>query len=72
MKTAEKAMAEGVDYCGPVNMSHKFFCVAKIEKLTKDLPGGSYHVLKNTPRIYVDILLMTIGYTTCYRPTPPI
>ena len=36
VKTAEEAMADGVDCCGPVNTSHKGFCLATLEKLTKD------------------------------------
>ena len=31
VKTAEKAMAEGVDYCGPVKTNHKGFCLATLE-----------------------------------------
>ena len=27
VKTAEEAMAEGVDYCGPVKTTHKGFCL---------------------------------------------
>ena len=44
-------MAEGVDYCGSVKASHKFFCLATLEKLMKSWPGGSYLVMKSTPRV---------------------
>ena len=30
VKTAEEAMAEGVDYCRPVNTIHKGFCIATL------------------------------------------
>ena len=49
VKMAEDAMAAGVDYCGPVNTSYKDFCLATLEKLMKDWPGGSYLVMKSTP-----------------------
>ena len=42
-------MAAGVDYCGPVKTIHKGFCVAILENLTKDWPGGSYLVMKSAP-----------------------
>ena len=32
--------AAGVDYCGPVKKGHKGFCLATLEKLMKDWPGG--------------------------------
>ena len=40
VKTAEEMSATGVDYCGPVKTSHKGFCLATLEKLMKDWPGG--------------------------------
>ena len=49
-KTAEEMAAAGVNYCGPVKTSHKGFCLPTLEKLMKDCPGGSYLVLKSTPR----------------------
>ena len=33
-------MDAGVDHCGPVKPSHKGFCLATLEKLMKDFPGG--------------------------------
>ena len=48
VRTAEEDMAEGVDYCGPVNTCHKGFLIATLEKLMKDWPGGSYLALKST------------------------
>ena len=50
VKTAEEMAAAGVNYCGPAKTSHKGFCLDTLEKLTKDWPGGSYLVLKITPR----------------------
>ena len=50
IKTAEDMAAAGVDYCGPVKTSHKVFCLTTLEKLIKDWPGGSYLVMKSTPR----------------------
>ena len=35
--------ASGVNYCGPVKTSHKGFCLAMLEKLMKDWPGGLPH-----------------------------
>ena len=40
LKTAEEAMAKGVEYCGTVNTIHKGFCLATLEKLAKYCPGG--------------------------------
>ena len=40
VKISEEAIAEGVDYCGQVKTSHKGFCLATLEKLTKEWPGG--------------------------------
>ena len=55
-------MAEGVHYCGPVKTSHKGFCLATLEKLIKYCPGGSYLVLRVTPRVPNNRKLMVIGY----------
>ena len=54
--------AVGVDYCGPAKTSHKGFCLAKLENLTRDWPGGSYLVLKSNPIFPGEIPLLTIGY----------
>ena len=62
VKTAEKKIAEGVYYCGLVKTIHKGFCLDKLEKLTQDWPGGSYLIMKSTPRVHGDIPLMEIGY----------
>ena len=40
VKTAEEMAASGVIYCGPAKTSHKGFCLAMLEKLMKDWPGG--------------------------------
>ena len=55
-------MPEGLDYCGPVKMSHEGFCLATLENLMNDWPGGSYIMIKSTPRAPHDRPLMAIGY----------
>ena len=62
VKTAEEMAAAGVDYCGLVKTIHKGFCLAMLEKFMKDWPGGSYLVLKSTPRVPGEIPLLAIGY----------
>ena len=54
----EEAITKGVDYCGPVKMSHKGFCLATLEKSTKEWPLGSYNFTKSTPRYPGGIPLM--------------
>ena len=56
-----------MDYCGPVKTSHKVFCLSKLEFFMKDWPGGSYLVMKSTPRVSGHIPLMEIGYKYNYR-----
>ena len=62
VKNAEKEMAEGVDYFGQLKMSHNGFCLYTLEKLMEDFPGGSYLVMKSTPRVTGDRPLLAIGY----------
>ena len=62
VKKAEKAMDEGVDHFGHVKTTHKIFCLAKLEKLMKECPGGYHIVMKITPRVPGDGSLMAIGY----------
>ena len=50
-----------VDYCGPVKMNHKGFCLAMLEKLTKYWPGGSYLVMNSAPIFPGGIPLLSIG-----------
>ena len=57
-----EAIAAGVDYCGPVKTSHKGFGLATLENLAKYWPGGSYLVLKSTPRVPGGRPLLDIGY----------
>ena len=52
----------GVNYCGPVKTNHMGFCLAKLDKLMKYWPGGSYLVMKSTPRFPGEIPLLAIGY----------
>ena len=67
VKNSEEMSAAGVDYCGPVKTSHKGFYLSKLEKLMKYWPGGSYLVLKSSPRFPGEILLLAIGYKYSYR-----
>ena len=60
-------MADGVDYCGPVKTSHKDFCLATLEKLMKDWPGGSYLVMKRNPILSVERPLLTARCNQNYR-----
>ena len=62
VKTYGESMDSGVHYCGPVNMSHKGFCLATLEKLMEDWPGGSYLVINSTPRFTDEIPPLAIGY----------
>ena len=67
VKTDEEMAAAGVDYCRPVKTSHKGFCLATLEKLVKYWPGGSYFVMKITPRFSGERPLLAIGYNYNYR-----
>ena len=62
VKTAEEVAAAGVNYCGPVKTSHKGFCLALLENLMKDWPGGSYLVLKSTQIFPGESPLLAISY----------
>ena len=42
--------------------SHKCFCLAKLENLMEDWPGGSYLVLNSNTIVPGDIPLMAIVY----------
>ena len=66
VKTTEEMAAAGVDYCGPVKTIHKGFCLDTLEKLMKYCPGGSYLVLKSTPRFPGERTLLAIGYKYNY------
>ena len=59
---SEEAMAEGVNYFGPVKTIHKSFCLDTLEMLMKYWPVWSYLVLNSTPIVPVDRPLMEIGY----------
>ena len=67
VKNADEAMNSGVDYFGPVNMSHKGFCLATLENLMNDCPGGSYLVMKSYPIVPGGRPLLPIGYKENYR-----
>ena len=60
-------MAAGVDYCGPVKMIHKGFCLATLEMLIKYRLVGSYLVIMSTPRVPGGKPLLAIGYKYNYR-----
>ena len=62
VKNSDKAMALGVDYCRPVKSTHEGFCLATLEKLIKDWPGGSYIVMMINPRVHGGRPFMAIGY----------
>ena len=62
VKTSEEMAATGVNYCGLAKTSHKGFYLAMLEKLIKDWPGGSYLVMKSTPRFIGERPLLAIGY----------
>ena len=67
VKNDEEMTAAGVDYCGPVKMSHKGVFLATLEKLMKDWPVGSYLVLKSTPRFPGERPILAIGYKYNFR-----
>ena len=67
VKTAEEAMAAGVNYFRPVKTSHKGFCLATLEKLIKYWPGGSYLFMKSNPRVPGGRTHLAIGYEYNYR-----
>ena len=48
-------------YYGPMKTIHKGFCRDPLEKLTKDLPIGSYLVIKSTTRVPGELPLLSIG-----------
>ena len=41
--------------------------MAILEKLMKECPGGSYNIMKSTPRVHGDRSLMAIGYNYIYH-----
>ena len=45
-----------------VKINTKGFCKEKIEKLTKDWPGGSYLVLRSKPMVPGGRPLIAVGY----------
>ena len=44
-------MAAGFNRCGSLKTTHKGFCLATLEKLTKDWLGLSYIVMKSNLRV---------------------
>ena len=61
-KAAEAAMELGADFIGMVNTDTKGFYKEKIEKLTKNWPGGPYLVLRSKPMVPRGRPLISIGY----------
>ena len=55
-------MAQGVNYCVPVKMNHKGFCLDTLEKLMKYWPQGSCLVMTIPPKIPGGRPLMSIVY----------
>ena len=66
-KAAEAAMELGAEFIGMVKTNTKRFCKEKIEKLTKDWPGGSYLVLMNKHMVPWNRPLIAIGYNNNAR-----
>ena len=62
VKTSEEEIYKEVDHCGTVKTSHKGFCLYRLEKLIEYWTGGSYLVMKSTPRFTGGRPLMVIGY----------
>ena len=62
IKTTQEMAAAGFDYCGPAKTTHKGFCLAKLERLMKYLPRGSYLVMNITPIFNGEKPLLDIGY----------
>ena len=67
VKSAEEMAVSWVNYCTPAKTSHKGFCLATLKKLTKDWPGGSYLVVKSTPRLPGELPLLAIGASLILR-----
>ena len=61
IKTAEEAMAAGVDCCGLLKTIHKGFCLATLEIFMKDWPGGSYLFMKSNQSFPGERPLLDIG-----------
>ena len=54
-------MDSGVNYCRPAKTIHKGFYLDTLEKLMEYFPGGSYLVMKITPRVTGGRPLLYIG-----------
>ena len=61
-KAAEAAMELGAELIGMVKTNTTGLCKEKIEKLTKNWPGGSYLVLRSKPMVPGGRPLIAIGY----------
>ena len=66
VKTDDDAMAEGIYYWGLVKTSSKGFCLDKLENLMNYWPGGSYIVMRRTPRFPGGRPLIDIRYNYNY------
>ena len=55
-------MSQGVDYYRIVKTVNKGSCLATLENLMKDWPGGSYLVMKSTQIFPGGRPLVSIGY----------
>ena len=55
-------MELGAEFVGMAKTNTKGFCTEKIEKLTKNWPGGSYLVLRSKPMVPGGRPLIAIGY----------
>ena len=70
IKMAEESMSAGVNSCGLVKTTHKVFCLATLENLMKDCPGGSYIVMNSTPIFPGERPLLDIEYKYNSRKVP--
>ena len=61
-KSADAAMELGAELIGMVKTNTKGVCKEKIEKLTKNWPGGSYLVLRSKPMVPGGRPLIAVSY----------
>ena len=62
VKTMEDKNTEGIYYCRYVKTSHKGFCLAQLEKLLKEWPGGFYLFMNRSLIFPCNKSIMDIGY----------
>ena len=62
VKIAEEVNVDGIYYCRNLKTSYKVFCLAMLEKSTKESPEGSYPIMRISLRVPGDKPLIVIGY----------